>query len=169
MKGNVLLDSLTHLSQVAFAPLLSSPQMPIGTQQSSAGFVPSNQTGQACRQGFLASLSSAVVKVDTSPLFVPEAPEGGTEPLLPIQTHISSAPSDVRSLQLALESRRNGEYLLLPGNSIHCTASHLHEPIRKERKKLYKPNVTTGEVLKQSMPILHHRIPKVVTALIDAF
>lgn len=52
MKEKVLSDSLTHLSQAAFAPLLSPPQMPVGTQRSSAGFVYSNQTGQACRQGF---------------------------------------------------------------------------------------------------------------------
>lgn len=114
MKGNVLLDSLTHLSQVAFAPLLSSPQMPMGTQQSSAGFVSSNQTGQACRQGFLASVSSAVVKVDTPPLFVPEAPEGGTEPLLPIQTQQKDRGG------VCPLSHPDSTSALLPAMSDHC-------------------------------------------------
>lgn len=95
VKGKGLSDSSILLSHVAFAALSSppwpAPGLPVLPAASGDAAVQlglrSQQSGRPGMQAvvFLASVSAAVVKVNTSPpVFVREAPAGGTEPLSPI-------------------------------------------------------------------------------------
>lgn len=108
----------------------------------------------------LASVSAAVVQVNASPpVFVPRGSRrrgrasstylngaGGQRRwqshICPFHTQRAHQLCSQHRLITAIsvgKSRRNGEYLLLPGNSIHRAASHFHEPIGNRGRNHMNP------------------------------